>query len=155
MALPVNTFAINIFQMATIEELVSELNNLCKRVVSEKEEFRDTDKLKEVIMAIKDLGYNILTPLSENIQIDYELLSEEGKKDYDKMMDIRKLKISAVNNQEFERAADLRDVERSLDSKIRTEFSMNTDNPHFILAGKMSDIVICNNPGNLLITLIK
>ena len=105
------------------------------------------------VIEICYLDYFIV--ISENIQIDYELLSEKGKKDYDKMKDIQRLKVSAVNNQEFERAADLRDVERSLDSKIRTEFSMNTDNPHFILAGKMSDIVICNNPGNLLITLIK
>lgn len=141
--------------MASIESLVSELNSLCKQLISEKGDFKDNAKLKELIMTIKDLGYNIVTPLSEHLSIDYELLSEDGKKDHDKMMDIRKLKIAAVNNQEFERAADLRDVERKLDTKIRMEFSINADSPHFILAGKMSDIIIFNNPDNLLITLIK
>ncbi|MBL7111893.1 MAG: hypothetical protein ISS19_08130 [Bacteroidales bacterium] len=54
------------------------------------------------VIEICYLDYFIV--ISENIQIDYELLSEKGKKDHDKMMDIRKLKIAAVNNQEFERA---------------------------------------------------
>ena len=141
--------------METIESLVEELNELCKRYIVQKEQFKEKDRFHEVLTAIQDKGYNIEIPSLELVEPVYELLSDEGKKDFDEMMKIRKMKMEAVERHEFERAADLRDIERKLLFKIKMDFSSNTDDQHFILAGKMSDLVIFNDPDNILIALIK
>ena len=140
--------------MATIESLVDELNELCKRFLAQKEQFEEGDRFHEVLMAIQDNGYNIEIPSLELVEPVYELLSDEGKKDFDEMMKIRKMKLEAAERQEFERSADLRDMERKLSFKIKMDFSANTANQHFILAGKMSDLILYNDPDNLLIALI-
>ena len=49
--------------MATIEALVSELNELCKRFIAQKEQFNEFDRVREVFKEIKDQGYNVLWPL--------------------------------------------------------------------------------------------
>ena len=141
--------------MATIEELVGELNELCKQYIVQKEDFKGIDRFQQLLMEIQDKGYNIEIPSLELVEPVYELLSDEGKKDFDEMMEIRNLKMDAVERHEFERAADLRDIERKLLFKIKMDFSLNTDNQHFILASKMSDLILFNDPDNLLIALIK
>ena len=141
--------------MATIESLVVELNDLCKRYIAQKEQFREKDRFHKVLTAIQDQGYKIEIPSLDLTEPVYELLSNEGKNDFDEMMKIRKMKMEAVERQEFERSADLRDIERKLLYKIKNDFSSNTDDQHFILAGKMSDLILYNDPDNVLIALIK
>ena len=141
--------------MEPIETLVAELNELCKCFLAQKEQFKESDRFHEVLTAIQDKGYNIEIPSLELVEPVYELLSEEGKKDFDEIMKIRKMKMEAVERQEFERSADLRDIERKLLFKIRMDFSSNTAKQHFILTGKMSDLILYNDPDNLLIALIK
>jgi hypothetical protein len=141
--------------MATIEELVEELNELCKQYIVQKEDFKGTDRFQQLLIEIQGKGYNIEIPSLELVEPVYELLSDEGKKDFDEMLKVRNLKIDAVERHEFERAADLRDIERKLLFKIKMDFSLNTDNQHFILAGKMSDLILFNDPDNILIALIK
>jgi len=141
--------------MATIESLVSELNGLCKQYVSQKDDFQDIDKLQEVFNAIKTLGYNIVTSHSGDVLPDFELLSEEGKQDYEKMITIRSRKMAAIHNQEYERAADLRDIERKLDRKIKFDFWIDHKPLNVILTGKISELVVFDDPNSLLITLLK
>ena len=141
--------------MATIESLVSELNDLCKQYVSQKDDFQDIDKLQEVFNAIKTLGYNIVTSHSEDVLPEFELLSAEGKQDYEKMMIIRNRKMAAIHNQEYERAADLRDIERKLDRKIKFDFWIDHKPLNVILTGKISELVVFDDPNSLLITLLK
>ena len=141
--------------MATIESLVSELNELCKRFIAQKEQFKEFDRIREVFTAIKDQGYSISWPHFSFIYPEYELLSEEGKSDLAKLIDFRKMKLKAVKDLNFERAADLRDLERELIKKIKMDFSHNIENQHFILAGKFPELVLFNDPDSLLITLFK
>ena len=141
--------------METIESLVTELNDRCKKYIAQKEEFREFDRLREVFKAIKDQGYNISTPLFGFTMPEYELLSEGGRRDFHKMKDIQQMKLDAVSARNFERAADLRDIERELSLKIRMDFTINNGNQHFILAGKLPELVIFNDPDNVLITLFK
>ena len=141
--------------MSTIESLVEELNELCKRHIAQKEQFKENDRFHEILMEIQDKGYSIGIPSLELAEPVYELLSDEGKKDFDEMIKIKKMKMEAVERHEFERAADLRDIERKLLFKIKMDFSLSTANQHFILAGKMSDLILFNDPDNVLIALIK
>lgn len=65
------------------------------------------------------------------------------------------MKAEAIDRQDFEGAAYLRDMERSLIWKIQSEFDSNNNAVHFILSGKMNDLIIFNDPDNVLISLIK
>ena len=141
--------------MSQIESLVEELNDLCKRCIAQKEQFKENDRFHEILMEIQEKGYNIEIPSLESSEPVYELLSDEGKKDFNEMMKIRNMKMEAAERHEFERAADLRDMERKLLFKIKMDFSSNTNDQHFILAGKMSDLILFNDPDNVLIALIK
>ena len=141
--------------MATIESLVSELNELCKRFITQKEQFTEFDRIREVFTAIKAQGYSISWPHFSFTDPEYELLSEEGKRDLERLIDFRKMKLEAVKNLNFERAADLRDLERELIKKIKMDFSSNSENQLFILAGKFPELVLFNDPDGLLITLFK
>jgi len=141
--------------MATIEELVGELNELGKRWIAQKEAFTEKDKFFEILTAIKEQGYYLSFPRLEFSTPVYEHLSDQGKHDFDEMMKIRKMKLEAIDKHEYERAADLRDIERQLISKIQIDFSSSTNSEHFILAGKMSDLILFNDPDNILIALIK
>jgi len=141
--------------MATIESLVSELNEHCKRFIAQKEQFKEFDRIREVFTAIKDQGYSISWPHFSFTDPEYELLSDEGKRDLERLIDFRKMKLEAVKDLNFERAADLRDLERELIKKIKMDFSRNAENQHFILAGKFPEMVLFNDPDSLLITLFK
>lgn len=141
--------------MASIESLVEELNQLCKGWITQKEQFSKKDRFFEVLTSIKGQGYSLSFPRLKLAVPEYDLLSEVGKHDYDKMMGIRKMKTEAIGRQEFERAVDLRDEERSLIWKIQSDFESSKNAELFILSGKMNDIIIFNDPDNVLISLIK
>jgi len=141
--------------METIESLVSELNDLCKCYIAEKEEFKDLEKIRKVVLKIKDIGYNIVSPLSELTLPEYDLLTNESKQDFTEMTEIKRLKMDAIEKQEFERAADLRDEERKFILKIKIDFLNANQNQHFIVAGKCSDLILFNDPDNFLIALFK
>lgn len=120
-------------EMAAIESLVSELNDLCKIYIAQKEEFKELDRIREMFNAIKDQGYEISIPLFGVTMPEFELFSEEGQRNF--------LKI--------------RDIERELSMKIKNDFTVNNGNQPFILAGKLPELVIFNDPDNFLITLSK
>ena len=141
--------------MKTIESLVSELNDLCKQYIAQKDQFLGKERMKELFLEIKGRGYGIVAPLLASSTPEYELLSEEGKMKFEEMINVRKMKMVAIKDQEFERAADLRDMERELEKKICDDFSRNNEDQHFILAGKISDFIVFNDPDNLLIALFK
>ena len=141
--------------MATIETLVEELNQLCEDWIAQKEQFSKKDRFFEVLTRIKEQGYSLSFPRLKLAVPEYDLLSEVGKQDFNKMMEIRKMKAEAIGRQEFERAANLRDAERSLIWKIQADFESSMNPEHFILSGKMNDLIIFNDPDNVLISLIK
>ena len=65
------------------------------------------------------------------------------------------MKLEAVKDLNFNRAADFRDIEIELIKKIKIDFSRSIENKHFILAGKFPEMVLFNDPDSLLITLFK
>ena len=141
--------------MITIEELVKEMNDLCKQYIHEQQKFTGQARLKQVFEEIKSRGYTIASPLFSEETPEVSILSEDGKKDFQRMNAIRKAKLEAVAAQEYERAADLRDEERKLLVKINLDFSTSVHDQHFIVAGKCSDLIFFNDPENFLVSLFK
>lgn len=141
--------------MNPIESLVSELNDLCRQHIIQKEQFLGNERIKDLFLMIKDRGYRIVVPILETPFPEYELLSEPGKKLFEELSKIRITKMAAIKDQEFERAVDLRDTERALEKQIKSDFSQNNSDQYFILTDKTSDFIIFNDPDHLLIALFK
>ena len=136
--------------MTQILSLIDELNSLCQQYVAQKDEFKEHDRIKAVFNAIRAQGYNIVTPQITYTTPEFELLSEDGKGDFEKFVTIRELKKEEVKALHFERAGDLRDIERELTIRIKNDFTNNTANQYFILPEKNREVVIFNDPdGNL------
>jgi len=68
---------------------------------------------------------------------------------------IRELKKEEVKALHFERAADLRDIERKLTTRIKSDFTDNTANQYFILPEMNREVVIFNDPDGILKALFK
>ncbi len=141
--------------MATVESLVAELNELCNRYLIQKETFKELDRIWEVFLAIKKQGFRITTTFWETDSPEQDLLSDTGKKDFEKMMEIRRLKMDAIEKHEIEKSADRRDEEQTLIRKLSADFSVNTEHQYFILALKIPDLVLFHDPDQLLNELFK
>ena len=87
--------------MSTIESLIIELNQLCTRYIAYMDEFKESDRIKEVFTAIKNQGYNVVIPVLEPDSPDSELLSDEGRHNLEKWAEIRKKKIAKNSSAAF------------------------------------------------------
>ena len=141
--------------MATIDALVTELNYLSIQYVDKGIEFEHVNRLQEVIGSIKELGYHTITPPRGLELSEFEFRFEKIKQDFLKMMNIQTMKIEAIDNQEFEQAAGLRDIERELDNKIRTNLSLAKELGRYKLTAEKSISVQLEDPETILITLLK
>lgn len=61
--------------MTSIESLVEELNQLCRRWIAEKEQFINKDRFFEVLTSIKEQGYSLSFPRLKLAVPEYDLLS--------------------------------------------------------------------------------
>jgi len=142
--------------MATIEILlISELNELCKEYLAQKAEFKKFERIKELFSALRHQGFSIVTLQIDDPSTEFTILSKEGKQALKQRINIRKKKKAALDKQEFELAAYIRDAERKLERKILVDFSQNTESKHFVLARTLNDIIFFNDPDNLLTELFK
>ena len=164
MAYSVRILATNFYTMATeevfkqrmelIESLVSELNELCKRYVTQKDEFKGIDRIPIVFNAIKDQGIKIVVPQITFSSPEILLLSSKGQLDFEKLITIREI-LKDVKESDFEMKAHLRDIEKDLVTKIRNDFSIQTTNQYFIFPPKNIEFVIFNDPDGELKTIFK
>ncbi len=141
--------------MNRIDSIIEELNELCRDYIKQQDRFRDFEKIRELFREMKTLGFTIVTPLFEVSSPESQFLSENGKNDLQQMSDIQKKKLQAIKNNEFERAADLRDLERQLLGKIRLDFSQITRDRFFILPSGDTNLIIFNDPESLLMNLFR
>jgi len=141
--------------MNRIDSIIEELNELCRDYIKQQDRFRDFEKIRELFREMKTLGFTIVTPLFEVSSPESQFLSENGKNDLQQMSDIQKKKLQAIKNNEFERAADLRDLERQLLGKIRLDFSQITRDRFFIIPSGDTNLIIFNDPERLLMNLFR
>ena len=125
--------------------MVSKLNKLCALYLLEKGEFKDKAKIRSTFMRIISRGYSITTPLFDPVTPEYALLSTDGKKDCDQLEYILKIKVIAIKNQNFEHAADLRDLEQRLVRKISADFAIANANKHFVIMDKRTKLIVYND----------
>ena len=141
--------------MTKIKPMVAELNKLCTRYLDRKEIFNEHTRIKELFLSLKTLGYRIVTVLYEADSPESELLSGDGLHELDKLLAVRRMKMEAIRDQEFERAADMRDSETKLERKVRVDLFIQTERNYFFLSDKVKNEVIFNDPENQLGELFK
>ena len=135
--------------------MISELNELCKEYLEQKAEFKNFERVKELFSALRHQGFSIVALQIDDPSTEFTILSKEGKQALKQRINIRKKKEAALNKQEYELAAYIRDAERKLERKILVDFSHNSENKNFTLSRTLTDIVFFNDPDNLLTELFK
>jgi hypothetical protein len=128
-----------------VGSLVAELNKLCDLFLLQKEEFKQKDKIRRTFTRIIKRGYRITTPSFDPMAPEYAFLSSVGKQDCEQLDYIHKIKIIAIKSQNFEHAADLRDIERMLEKKIHTQFANATDNKYFVILDRRTKLIVYND----------
>lgn len=128
--------------MSTITSLHAELNELCKQYVFNNDDFSEQVRIRELIIKILENDFDFEIVNSKKDSPVCELLSEKGKLDYNTMLEIKKLKLEAIHQQQYEHAAYLRDKERQLTNLINTEYIQSANKLFFLLKEQSSNIVL-------------
>ena len=128
--------------MSAIATLLAELNELCQQYVFNNDEFSKQGRIRELISEILGIGFDFEIVNLKGYSTIYELLTEKGKSDYNTKLEITKLKMEAIHQQQYERAAYLRDQERQLTALINTEYIQSTDKLFFILKEHSSNSIL-------------
>jgi hypothetical protein len=132
--------------MNTIESKLDELNTICFKYPHESGTLEEKSRIRELFSDLVKCGYRFVTLTIEPNTPEYEVLSDDCKKLCHQMHETRKKKIVAIDNKEFEKAADLRDLERILFQQVISDFSKATDYKFFVLLSKDSNEIIFNDP---------
>ncbi len=126
-----------------VDELIDRLNQLCRKVVTDEQNFTEGDEIRKVFKEIKDLGYRIYSEPYDKTSIVTDYLSDNGKSKYTKLLEIRQQKMDSIGKQEYERAADLRDVERHLEQEVMLEYIKKKGIAYFKLHDLEAKEIIC------------
>jgi hypothetical protein len=136
--------------MNLIEPLLAELNELCNKLDSISDTTMSRKRIREIFTEFVKQGYNIVTPRFDTESPEYGTLSENGKLICERLIYIRKKKLDAIEQNNFEFAADLRDLERELKKRMVNDFSKAVDNKFFVLLAEDSKEIIYNDFDNKL-----
>ena len=130
--------------------LIEELNSLCKMYVSQKEEFDQKPRIRKIFTEFVREGYNIVTPQFDPTSEEFDRLSDIGKLSCDRLIVTRKKKMEAINSEQYEFAADLRELERELYKMVADDFATTISNRFFVLKSEESkEIIYCDYNGKL------
>ncbi|MCX6266091.1 MAG: UvrB/UvrC motif-containing protein [Bacteroidetes bacterium] len=131
--------------MNPIEPLLAELNELCKNLDSISDNTISRKRIREIFTEFVRQGYNIVTPRFDPESPEYGALSENGKLICERLIYIRKKKLEAIDHENFEFAADLRELERELKKRMVNDFSIMISNKFFVLLTEDSKEIIYND----------
>ncbi len=136
--------------MNPIEPQLAELNELCNKVDSFSDDPVSRQRIREIFTEFVKQGYKFLTPRFDPDAPEYGLLSGKGKLFCKRLTCLRKKKLDAIEQKNFEFAADLRDLERELKKRMVNDFSKAVDNKFFVLLAEDSKEIIYNDFDNKL-----
>lgn len=126
-----------------VNELIDRLNQLCRKAVTDEQNFTEGDEIRKVFKEIKDLGYRIYSEPYDKTSIVTDYLSDIGKSKYTKLLVIRQQKMDSIGKQEYERAADLRDVERHLEREVMLDYIKKEGIAYFEIHDQDAKEIIC------------
>ena len=131
--------------MNPIEPLLAELNELCSKVDSIYDDTVSKTRIRQIFTELVKQGYNIVTPRFDPESAEYGALSENGKLIRERLIFIRKKNLEAIDHENFEFAADLRELERELKKRMVSDFSNSISNKFFVLLTEDSKEIIYND----------
>jgi hypothetical protein len=131
--------------MNPIEPQLAELNELCNKVETLSDDPLPGQRIREIFTEFVKQGYQFLTPRFDPDAPEYGLLSEKGKLFCKRLTCLRKKKLDAIEQKNFEFASDLRDLERELKKRMVNDFSNATSNKFFVLLSDDSKEIIYND----------
>jgi hypothetical protein len=141
--------------MKPIGSQLAELNTICEQFHHENGTPESKSRIREIFSDLVKRGYQFVTLTFEPDSAEYEVLSDQGKRLCHRMHETRKKKMEAIHNEQFEKAADLRDLERNILQQVTLDFSAVTLNRFFVLLSEDSREIIFNDPSDQLKELFK
>ena len=102
--------------------MIKEMNTLCGQYLHENAPGEIAGRIRGLFGHLKNKGFSIVFPSFEPGSPETGMLSRMGKENLQKMISVRRLKKDTIKACEYEVAADLRDLERRLESLVRTDF---------------------------------
>ena len=130
--------------MNPIASQLTELNLLCEMDDPLNGEARKT-RIRQLFTEIVTLGYNIVTPRFDPESPEYAALSERGKLIRERVLYLRGKKKAAIDRKDFELAADLRELERTMKRDMVADFSQAVSGKFFVLLPADSKQIIYND----------
>jgi len=138
-----------------IQPELNHLNDLCRSYVDKEEEFNRMDEVREIFKTIKVQGYEITNVVLQPTSPEFDLLSEVGKEKLETLIRVRFSKVQAINNQEYETGAQLRDKERRLHAEILYDLWLNNNHQYFINVETVTNLIVFVDPDNQLSEIFK
>lgn len=131
--------------MNPIASELDELNMLCEKHDCLQEDTLQKTRIREIFTDLVKQGYSIVTPRFDPESPEYVALSENGKMICKRLIYIRKKKLEAIAHENFEFAADLRELELELKKRMVSDFSKMIANKFFVLLSATSKEIIYND----------
>ena len=131
--------------MSPIMSLIEELNSLCREYIAQKEVFDQTSRIRKIFTEFVREGYNIVTPQFDPTSEEFDRLSDIGKLNCERLIVTRKKKMEAINSEQYEFAADLRELERELYKRVADDFGSTFSYRFFVLKSEETKEIICND----------
>ena len=126
-----------------IDNLIDNLNQLCRKYVLDERNFTEGDEIRTVFTEIKKLGYSVYSEPFDKSVIIAGSLSEIGKVKYEKMLIMRQNKLEKVEIKDFESAADFRDLERQFEREVIFDYMKNEGVAYFKITDQESKMIGC------------
>jgi len=131
--------------MKPIMFLIDELNMLCEKDNPLISGSGQKQRIRQILAEFVKQGYKVVNPRFEPGSEEYNRLSENGKLLCQQLLLVRCKKQEAIDNNQFEFAANLRDWERDLKRAIINDFSKTITDRIFVLKSDELKEIIYND----------
>ena len=131
--------------MKPIMFLIDELNMLCEKDNPLNSGSKQKQRIRQILAEFVKQGYKVVKLIFEPGSEEYNRLSENGKLLCQQLLLVRCKKQEAIDNNQFEFAANLRDWERDLKRAIINDFSKEITDRIFVLKSDELKEIIYND----------
>jgi len=136
--------------MKPIMSLIYELNTLCKLYDTQIDDSAQKQRIRQIFSEFVKQGYKIVRPRFNPTSEEFKRLSDNGKLLSELLPLVHSKKQEAIDNSQFEFAANLRDWEMDLNRTIKNDFSTAITNRIFVLrSDELKEIIYNDRNGKL------
>lgn len=128
--------------MESKEKRISSLNDLYKEYLESGQDKAMGEQLRTQAALLQQQGFIFKRVDRDPSPGEAASLKGSGRQAQEELFNIHQLKTTAISNGEFERAADLRDLENRIRGSLWERIRMRALKPIFVLSEKPNEIIV-------------